>query len=210
MKPTLLLVSAGIFHPSLPARAALLRAVQGMSEMEVRQAGSLEALRSSAGKGARALALFIHQQRISEAALSALEQFIDEGGGVLAVHSATASFKKEPRYFRALGGRFTGHGAVERFTASPVEGGAGPFAGLGPFTVRDELYLHELLPGVQAHYTALWRGEQVPVVWSYRRGKGRVCYVCPGHVAASLREPVVVEILRRGMRWAAGLPGDTV
>lgn len=213
MKINVLLVSTGIFHPSMRARAALWSALRGVEEADFRQAATLEALPRvlDAGFVPHAVVLFIHQQKISERALGALERYVDGGGGVLAVHSATASFKQQPRYFHVLGGRFTGHGPVETFTASPVTGATGPFDGLGAFTVRDELYLHELLPGVTAHYTAHCGGVETPVVWSYQRGGGSVCYACPGHLSASLREPVVVEILRRGLRWAAGIvPGEGI
>ena len=40
----------------------------------------------------------------------AFDGFVRAGGGVLAIHSATASFKGSPAYFEVLGGRFVGQG----------------------------------------------------------------------------------------------------
>jgi len=202
MKSVILLISAGIFHPSLPARAALWRALSAMGEFSFQRAGSIEALAGVRRGDVRGAVIFLHRQKISQAALSALERFADGGGGVLAVHSATASFKQQPRYFAVLGGRFRGHGPIATYTAHLDVQQAEPFEGLPAFTVRDELYLHDLHPDVRVHYSASCGDEQAPVVWTYLRGAGRVCYVCPGHRAASLHNPSVIEIMQRGLRWA--------
>jgi type 1 glutamine amidotransferase len=61
-------------------------------------------------QGFSALVIYIHHKRISQSALTSWIVFVSDGGGILAIHSATASFKKQT-FFEILGGRFIGHGA---------------------------------------------------------------------------------------------------
>lgn len=204
MTQNILLVTSGTIHPPFLARRVLRHVLKQMEGYAFQHVSSLEALPRLSLANHAALVLYFHHKTISEAALSALDSFISQGGGLLAIHSATASFKPTRHYFEILGGRFTGHGAVETFEVQPVSGENGPFAGIPAFQIYDELYLHELQPGIQAHFQALHQGEWVPVVWTYRYGKGKVCYVCPGHTTASLQNPQVQEILRRGLAWVSG------
>jgi type 1 glutamine amidotransferase len=197
----ILLVTSGFFHPPYSGRLALGQALGQMDGFVFKHVRSLEALPADLESYA-AMVLYFHGKRISEAALSRLDGFVSGGGGVLALHSATASFKDSPRYAEILGGRFTGHGPVENFEVRGRRYDI--FRGIEPFTVRDELYLHEMQPGVDVHFTAGQGGHDTPVVWTHRYKNGRVCYVEPGHTAASLKHPSVQEILRLGLKWACG------
>lgn len=149
------------------------------------------------------LVLYYHHRDVAltSAELEAFGSFVKEGGGVLAVHSATASYKPTPGYFEILGGRFIGHGAIEPIHIRPTRADDPIFGGIEAFTVRDELYLHELQPDIEVRFSADHQGTPAPVVWTRAVGRGRVCYVCPGHRAASMKHAAVQEILRRGMRW---------
>jgi type 1 glutamine amidotransferase len=197
----ILLVTAGIFHPPWIARLRLERLLAAQTGYALSRAASFERL---PGKSRltdyQAVVVYLHRQETSESALSAFDCYVSSGGGVLAIHSATASFKRTPRYCEILGGRFTGHAAIRPFEITPAES-AGPFAGLPAFTVRDELYLHELNPAVDVHFTAQENGDRIPVVWTYRYGAGKVCYCSPGHRSATLNHPVYRQVLVRGLEW---------
>ncbi len=108
---------------------------------------------------------------------------------MLAIHSATASFKQEPRYFEILGGRFRVHGAIQTFEVSQTQSAEDVFGHVAPFQIKDELYIHELAPEIAVHFEAMHDGEPVPVVWTRRYGAGRVCYAMPGHTAESMQAP---------------------
>ena len=233
---TVLVISSGIFHPSLAGRLALWRALRAAPDVALRHApcGPAEAFGAAAAPVevlARAdlpqpdaLVLFIHGKTISPTALDALDRFVCEGGSILAVHSATASFKETPRYTAILGGRFTGHPPVGPLEIRP-EGPADEIFGAIPaFTVTDEAYRHELADDIRVHFTArllrpaasappaerarttLTEGstapsEELPIVWTRRHGLGRICYVGWGHCSASLRHPSAVRILQAGLAW---------
>jgi type 1 glutamine amidotransferase len=147
-----------------------------------------------------ALVVYIHHKIISDGALKTFDAFVSNGGGILGVHTATASFKQQRHYFEILGGRFTGHGPVETFEVRPVSE-SNIFAGIPAFTVKDELYIHEFQPGNDVHFTANHEGQDVPAVWTRQYGKGRVCYTVPGHTTASMRNKTYQKVLQRGLTW---------
>lgn len=199
-----LLITSGIFHPPLWGRLALHKALAESGGCDFKMIHSLEQLPADL-ESFSALVLHFHHRRISPAALVKLDAFVRGGGGVLAIHAATASFKETPAYFDILGGRFTGHGTVEKFAARRIKDEV--FGGIGDFTVIDELYLHELKPGLEVHFTANYEGKAVPVVWTQGFGTGRVCYACPGHISATMRNPAYQEVLRRGLLWVGRQDG---
>ncbi len=194
-----LLVTDGIFHPPLLARMSLGKTLAKLDGLAFQHSRSLERLPENLARYS-ALVIYFHHKVLSDSALAALDRFVSHGGGVLGIHSATASFKEQREYHKILGGRFVGHGKVEPFTVRPVSG-SDLFAGIPAFTVRDELYLHELQPGIETHFTTEYQDRETPAVWTYRYGRGRVCYAVPGHCAGSMRNATYQEILRRGLIW---------
>lgn len=201
------LLSKGFIHPSLLGRHYLRRCIAELSGIVVRETSSIESLARLRYPEYAALVMYLHRQVISRGALDALDGFVRSGGGLLAVHSASASFKKESRFFDILGGRFVRHDRVHEFTVSASVQDPGIFTGIPSFTIRDELYLHEYDPGVTVHFTADHEGRAEPVAWTRAHGQGRVCYISLGHRAPAIKNPHVLEMLRQGMRWVAGEEG---
>jgi len=210
VKKRVLVISDGIVHPSIAARWNFKNFLSGMDGLECVYSRSIEALRTLSDGAFDALAVYLHRRAISDEALRALEDFVCGGGGFLAVHSASASYKAKSRWFDVLGGRFIGHGKIEPFTLRRVDGGI--FGGIGDFTVHDELYLHECDAANTVHFVADTAKGPEPQVWTRAYGKGRVCYYAPGHRAATMKHPGTVDVLARGLRWACGMdrPGKGV
>jgi type 1 glutamine amidotransferase len=202
MMKKILLVTDGIFHPPLGARKVLRQTLAQLDGFEFQHIRSMQALPKDL-MDYSALVIYVHHKEISAAALSALDGFASNGGGILGVHSVTASFKQHKHYFEILGGRFTGHGKVEPITILPVIG-SDIFAGIPAFTVKDELYIHEFQPGITPHFTSKHAGQDIPVVWTYRYGQGRVCCLVPGHLTRTMQNENIQEILRRGLAWVSG------
>jgi uncharacterized protein len=193
-----LLVTAGFFHPPYRGRLELDKSLARLDCFTFQHAGSMERLPQDL-ESYSALVIYIHHKKISQSALAALDSFVAKGGGILAIHSATASFKETMHYFEILGGRFIGHGAIENIEIKHRRSEI--FGQIGNLVVRDELYLHDLQPGIAVHFTAKHAGQDVPVVWTYRYGKGKVCYAVPGHTTATMRNPIYQQILQRGLSW---------
>lgn len=193
-----LLVTDGLVHPPLAGRLALHWTMRQVPGFSLRQVPSLERLPADLSSCA-AMVLYYHHKTLSAGALEQLEKFVCNGGGVLAIHSATASFKETPAYFDILGGRFIGHPPVQRLELRRVRDDV--FGEIEPFTVRDELYFHELRPGVTVHFVVSHQGEEIPAIWTYRYGRGRVCYAVPGHTATSMFNSAYQHLLQRALRW---------
>ena len=194
-----LFVTDGIFHPPVFARIALHKTLAQLDGFEFQHTRTLEKLPGNL-RDFSAIVIYVHHKKISETALATLDDFVSNGGGVLGVHTATAAFKKQLHYFEILGGRFVGHGPVERFKVKPVAESE-IFAGNPAFTVKDELYIHELQPGIMAHFTANHEGQEVPVVWTYQYGEGRVCYAVPGNLTETMRNKTYQKVLQQGLNW---------
>ena len=193
-----LLVTDGIFHPTLLGRMALYHALKQLNGFSFIRVSSLENLPADM-ESFSAFVLHYHHKTISDSALGRLEQFVKNGGGILAIHAATASFKETLPYFEILGGRFVGHGAVEPFEVKRIRDDV--FGSIDDFVVKDELYIHELKPGIEVHFTAQYEGQAIPVVWTYRYGEGKLCYAVPGHTTGSMRNKTYQQVLKRGLTW---------
>lgn len=195
-----LLVTDGFFHPTFLGRLALHQALKQLDGFSFKHVSSLEKLPADL-EPFSALVLHYHHTTLSEQALTKLKAYVMQGGGILAIHAATASFKETLPYFEILGGRFIGHGPVERFNVEKLKDDV--FAGIEDFAVTDELYIHESNPNIEVHFTAKHEGKDVPVVWTYRYGEGRVCYAVPGHTTESMRNKTYQELLKRGLVWVS-------
>ena len=199
MKKHILLISAGLVHPSILARKRFFEIVSGICT--VVQTSSIEGACILRRGMFDAAVVYLHRQKISDEALSAMESFVAHGGGLLGIHSSTASFKESKGWFNLMGGRFVSHEMVIPFTSS--SSGSKIFSPES-FTVKDELYIHETRPGISVCYSTQKEGKAVPVVWTQNYGKGRVCYIEPGHVAASFEVPEVVKVIKEGLTWVCG------
>jgi uncharacterized protein len=199
----ILLVSDGLVYPSPLARFWLRRTLAAVPGYRLRRVASLEALVTLPPDSFRGIVLYVHQEHLSTAALEALEAFLAAGGGLLAVHSASASFKDVPRFYEILGGRFDHHGPIQDFVVQPAQPQDEAFEGIPEFSVQDELYRHEYDPANQTLFYTTVEEVREPVVWTRRWGEGRVCYCSLGHTVSTMRHPQVRQILQRGLVWVS-------
>lgn len=203
MEKRVLVVSAGVFHPTIPARRLFKEILTGIKGVRPVYTSSVEDLGALKSGGYDAVCLYFHRKRISTDALEALHDFVSSGGGLFALHSASASFKETPEYFEILGGRFVSHGKISEFRVSPADSTSKIFKGVGEFTVKDELYIHEYDRDVKVHFDTKVDGSVEPVVWTREHGKGRVCYFSLGHVASVLKKGEVRSIIERALKWVS-------
>ncbi|MBN1573048.1 MAG: ThuA domain-containing protein [Deltaproteobacteria bacterium] len=201
MGKRVLVVSAGAFHPTITARRLFKNILNGIEGIRFVYTSSIEDLGALNGGGYDAVCLYFHRKVISDNALGALKVFVSSGGGLFALHSASASFKEKKEYFYILGGRFVSHGKISRFTVNPADSTSEVFKGVGPFTVKDELYIHEYDRDVKVHFNTEVGGSTEPVLWTRGYGKGRVCYFSLGHVASIFKVKEVQEIIGKGVKW---------
>jgi uncharacterized protein len=198
----ILLVARRNEHPPYRGCQALVQALLALEGCLIKPVESLEQVPIDL-MAYDAMVLYFHEDKISDPAMSKFEQFVVKGGGVLAIHSATASFMKSAQYFEILGGRFLEHGPVSSFEIMPVTSSTGIFAGIQPFSVKDELYIHETQPGIKPQFIAIHNKEKIPVIWTHHYGKGRICYAVPGHRTETMRQPDYQFLLQQALKWVS-------
>lgn len=143
--------------------------------------------------------------RLGAAQAAGLRGFVEAGGGLAGIHSATDSFKDSDVYWELFGGRFTGHGGG-RFTVEVTDARHPVMTGVRDFEVQDEDYQHAYHPRANIRVLAKKKGDDRNMVWVKRVGKGRVFYVANGHDPSVFRVPGFRRLLLNGLLWAAGRP----
>lgn len=135
----------------------------------------------------------------------ALVEWVQAGGGLLALHAATV-LQEDNRAMRGLiGGRFLSHPPQFDFTVTPLARKHPVTDGVRAFSAHDEFYMQDVDAEVAIHMTAEDRGAVHPMVWTKDEGHGRVVYIAPGHTASTWAEENYRQLLRQGVVWLAGL-----
>lgn len=128
--------------------------------------------------------------------------FVRAGGGLVVVHSGTASYQDVASVRAVLGGVFVNHPPPCAVTLEPRAGH--PLTGgvTGPFTVVDEHYQMKM-DDARADVFLQARSEHgvQPAGWIRTEGRGRVCVLTPGHFPAVWLHPSFQQLLRNAFRW---------
>ena len=141
---------------------------------------------------------------------AALQQFVRNGGGVLAIHAAADSHYSWPWYSRLIGGHFARHPqGTPKGNVTVVAPGDPAVQGL-PRTISrvDEWYYFEDYDPVSKVLVTLDPqsiGEKDinpnPVAWTREINSGRVFYTAMGHTKESYSEPFFLRHLGLGLDW---------
>lgn len=137
---------------------------------------------------------------------AAIVEFVERGGGLLALHNAIGLYPEGGPYVRLVGGTFQGHGPLERFRVTVVDPSHPVTRGVAEFEVADEQHtpvpdrkqVHLLLQSQSAEGTTGAAG------WVRQAGRGRVCYLANGHTREALEHPQFQKLLRNAARWCLG------
>ncbi len=204
----MLVLSTGLVHPSLVCRFNLKQALNRLgSSCKFTFTRALSDLERLEREPFDAVVLYYHRRKIGESALDALLQFAAAGGGVLALHGAMASFKANKRYQELLGGRFIGHGRIQKIHIYTKDSGSELLTEAAEFTVKDELYLHEYDRQNEIVLACDNKGREEPVLWTKSYGSGRVCYFSLGHRAAVFRREEVQKVISGALLWVCRAGG---
>jgi type 1 glutamine amidotransferase len=143
----------------------------------------------------------------------ALLEAVKSGVGIAGWHGGLGdSFRNNTEYQFMVGGQWVAHpGGVIDYRVNITDHKDPVTKGLADFDMHSEQYYMQVDPNVKvlatttfSDKTASWiGGNVVPVVWKKGYGKGRVFYSSLGHVAADFNVMQVLEIQKRGIRWAS-------
>jgi type 1 glutamine amidotransferase len=144
-----------------------------------------------------------------------LRDTILAGTGLAGWHGGMCdSFRRDTPYQFMTGGQWVAHpGGIVGYTVNIVNRKDPITRGLKDFRMRSEQYYMHTDPGNEVlaattfsgrHGNSPWiRGTVMPAVWKRRYGKGRVFYSSVGHVAGDFDVPEALELVKRGIQWAA-------
>ncbi|HBF22803.1 MAG TPA: hypothetical protein DDW23_03215, partial [Planctomycetes bacterium] len=132
--------------------------------------------------------------------MDAVLEFVQSGGGLVAVHCASGCFGESDEWLELIGARFLSHEA-EIFSQQIAEPTHPVMDGWKGFESWDETY-------VQKHHdenrTILtFRGEE-PWTWIRSEGRGKVFYTASGHDERTWEQPGFFDLLLRGIDWVVG------
>jgi hypothetical protein len=140
----------------------------------------------------------------------AVRQFVDAGGSALFLHNSTHVGLTDPDFRHVLGAAYTGHPPIRTFKVKVTNPEHPITQGVHDFVVTDEqhymtydkdpkfLFLQTVN---EEGLTYQSYGATAPGGWSYDYGKGRVCYMSPGHMLTDLWNPEYIKLQQNAVRW---------
>jgi type 1 glutamine amidotransferase len=168
----------------------------------------------------KSLALVVQvvtMSQITPAQEQGLESAVKSGVGMAGWHGGMAdSFRSSTEYEFMVGGAWVAHpGGVIDYDVQIANHDDPITKGLTGFAMHSEQYYVLVDPNVEtlavtkfSGRNAPWiEGAVVPVVWKKMYGNGRIFYTSLGHVASDFKVPQALEIVKRGLLWAARVPG---
>ena len=140
----------------------------------------------------------------------AVRQFVDKGGAALFLHNVTHVGLTDPDFRHVLGAAYAGHPPIRTFNVKVTNPNHPITKGVRDFVVTDEQHYMEydkdrkfiFLETVNEEgLTYRNLGATAPGGWAFDYGKGRVCYLSPGHLLMVLWNPEYVKLQQNAVRW---------
>lgn len=144
---------------------------------------------------------------ITPAQLGPLLSAVRGGVGLAGVHGGMGdAFRGEPEYQFMCGGQWVAHPGGDGIAYEVYMDGEphAITAGLPTIHVKSEQYYMHVDPAITVLATTRFGDTVMPVTWVTHYGQGRVFYCSLGHQVNVLTEPTTLEMVTRGMLWAAG------
>jgi hypothetical protein len=147
---------------------------------------------------------------ITPAQGKAVKDFVSGGGSVLFYHNVTYISPHNDDFRDVLGAVTEQHPPLRPFKVKVVNKDHPITRGITDFVVTDEQHFvnyqkdpkHLLLQSVNENgLTHKSFGNSSAAGWAYDYGKGRVCYLAPGHVITALWNPEYVKLQHNAVRW---------
>lgn len=145
----------------------------------------------------------------------AIREFVETGGSAWFFHNASYISGGNADFRHVEGALFTGHTGFRPYTMKIVHADHPITQGVGDFVVTEEQHyvIYDKDPkavlgrsvneqGLE-YSTAKYgnQGATCEACWAYDCGKGRVCFMAPGHTIPSLWNPEYVKLQKNALRW---------
>ncbi len=143
-----------------------------------------------------------------------IKQWVEEGGSLWAFHNNSQASIMNKDYRDVEGAIYTGHPAIRPFKVKIVNHDHPITKDVNDFVVTDEQHYmtYDKDPkyvlarsvnedGLDFTDTAGRRSNSAEAVWAYDYGKGRVCFMAPGHMVSVLWNPEYEKMQKNAAKW---------
>jgi len=140
----------------------------------------------------------------------AVKEFVQNGGAALFYHNVTYISPQNEDFRDVLGAVTLQHPPLRPFKVKIVNKEHPITRGVSDFVVTDEQHFvkyekdpkYVLMQSVNEDGLT-WKdvGTTSVAGWAYEYGKGRVCYLAPGHVISALWNPEYEKIQKNAVKW---------
>ena len=149
-----------------------------------------------------------------------LLDYVRNGGGFAAAHSATDTLYTWPEYGELIGAYFDGHPWVQKVTIDVEDPDHPATRGLpSSFELVEEVYQHRAFDRARVRVLLTLdtrsvnlnaegvnrQDEDFALAWVHPHGRGRVFYTALGHFDEVWHDRTVQQVLRQALRWITGL-----
>jgi len=144
----------------------------------------------------------------------AVKDFVSNGGGVLFYHNVTYISPHNDDFRDVLGAVTQNHPPIRKFKVKVINPDHPITRGVSDFIVTDEQHFmtyqkdpkYLLLQSVNEDGLTFTNqgnnlGATAPAGWAYDYGKGRVCYLAPGHLLSDLWNPEYEKLQKNAVKW---------
>jgi type 1 glutamine amidotransferase len=143
-----------------------------------------------------------------------IKRWVEEGGSLWAFHNNSQTSLMNKDYRDVEGAVYTGHPPIRPFKVKIVNREHPITRGVNDFVVTDEQHyvtydkdpkyvLARSINEDGLDYTDMAgrRSNTAESVWAYDYGKGRVCFMAPGHMISVLWNPEYEKMQKNAARW---------
>ena len=146
-----------------------------------------------------------------------VKDFVESGGSALFYHNSSHISLSNKDYRDVEGAIYTGHPPVRPFWVRIVNKSHPITQGVNDFLVTDEqhyikyekspdyvLMRSENRDGLSYTGSHGDQGTTCEAGWAYNNGKGKVCFLAPGHTIPALWNPEYVKLQQNAVKWLLG------
>ena len=167
---------------------------------DVMAASDPKAMLTLAAGGYAGVVSFTDGDFFDNASADALVSFVQNGGGLVALHTAAFTNRAHEAYVKMIGAINTA-GVIAPHKVQ-VSDSKHPIAeGIKEFIIDDELYVFESKAEYRTFLTTDYQGRPQPIAWSRNEGQGKVVYLTNGHAIAGLRHPEWQKVFLKSVKF---------
>lgn len=191
----ILYLTKGNIHPDMGTQKVVLSNIESIyrgKNVEIIQ-NEVDVIKEINLKEYDALVVFFHLKEDDEIIISKIRSYVEDGGTIIALHGAGASFKTSEDWFELIGGRFIMHPPT-----CELEVECGEYRA----KIIDEFYIMDLKDDIVTHAFSIKDDEKIPCLWSKNYRKGRVVYLALGHDVISVSSEAYKVALNKAFEIA--------